>query len=345
MKKKLWFKILVNFVAWWVGVTFIVVTENLLQYWDEPAVKQVIYWNAIVGTAAIIAVFSVCHYYILYVHFFLKRKYIQYVLLCLLFVVIIAALDGVILNGIPDGFKWLIDDFAHTFRIGFLRAAALYTPAAIFYSLIKGNLGLLKRKKELENQQLQSSIAILKSQLDPHFLFNSLNAIYATACSEHARKTSESIEELTGLFRYSLEEAGQQKVPVEKELMFIDKYLHLQKLRLPEQENIKIENHVYWDKQPAQIAPMLLLPFIENAYKYGVSYSHPSEVVIDIKIADGKANVIIRNTDHSGTVQASSTGVGTQNALRRLELQYKGSYEYIVDTQNGMYQVSLRIEL
>lgn len=345
MKKKLFKEILINFLAWWVGVTFIVVTESLLQYWDEPAAKQVIHWNALAGTAAVIAVFSVCHYYILYVHFFQKRKYVQYVLLCLLFLLILAILDGIILYGIFDGFRGLNDNFIFAFRVGFLRGAALYSPAAIFYSLIKGNLGLMKQKKELENQQLQSSIAALQSQLTPHFLFNTLNTIYATAKREQAVRTASSVEELADLFRYSIEEAGEEKVSIEKELSFIDKYIQLQRLRIDNNDKVDIDVNIDWDKQPVQIAPMLLLPFIENAFKYGVSYQAPSRVAITLAVKQGELTADIVNTNHADKVQTPSTGIGKGNALSRLQLQYANKHSFKEEKENGHYKVSLTIQL
>ena len=341
MKKKLWFKILINFAAWWVGLMTIISLETFLQYSQNENYKFNIFTDYITLMAFNVAALSVSHYYILYVRFFQRKKYLQYVLGCIAFLILFVLAAAASFHFILGG----RDKFLESISVVFMQAALIFTPAAIFYSLIKGNLALLKRKKELENQQLQSSIAVLKSQLDPHFLFNSLNVIYATARNEKANKTSESIEELTGLFRYSLEEAGQEKVSIEKELQFIDKYLHLQKLRIPEGEQIKIVNHIQWDKQPVQIAPMLLLPFIENAYKYGISYQHPSEVNIDIRIENGLAKVNIANTNHADKVQTSSTGIGKENALKRLALQYNGRHEYSEQAEEGMYRVSLTIEL
>lgn len=343
--RKLIKEIIINFLVWVVGLFLIIFTITWIEYQDQPDARYYIKYTTIALMCLVLAASSVSHYYLLYLRYFQKGQYAKYVWGILIILIVTIVLDNaIVLAQFKDvkGLRMGIMDGLHS---TIMRNVFFYTPAALFYTLIKANVALRKRRKQLEQQQLESSIAALKSQLDPHFLFNTLNTLYATAQQEQAVKTATSIEELAGLFRYAIQEAGAATVSVEKELAFIDKYLQLQQLRLPQHDHIQIKTHIYWDKMPASIAPMLLLPFIENAFKYGISYKEPSVVDIHIDITNGKLEMKITNTDYYTSGTELSNGIGLTNVTKRLELQYANKYQLEHKRENGRYHVSLTIAL
>lgn len=346
MKGKLIKEIILNFIIWVIAATAIQYTIMYFEYREDVNyhIERFNYTPlTFIPSAILIAVTSVSHYYILYARYFQKGKIGQYIIGILCLLILSVLVDGLLVLSLRRGLEAEIK-YLDVVPVSIMRNAYFVTPAALFYTLLKANVSLRKRRQQLERQQLESNIAALKQQLEPHFLFNTLNTIYATAMQENAGRTAQSIEELSSLFRYSILEAGMITVPIEKELSFIEKYLHLQRLRLSETRLIIVTTNIFWDKRPAEIAPMLLLPFIENAFKYGISYRYPSVVDISIAIKQGTLHADISNTDFSSGHE-KSTGIGLDNTMKKLQLQYAGKYKIQQYTENEMYRVSLSIQL
>ncbi len=220
----------------------------------------------------------------------------------------------------------------------------MFTGYAIAYSLIKGLTWLRLQKVKSEKELISASLSQLRSKIDPHFVFNSLNTAYALSMEENALKTSASIEELSALFRYSLAESTTEHVPIQKELEFIERYIHLHKIRVDESEKIKITTSILWDKTPADIVPMLLVNFIENAFKYGISATKPSFIEIHLSIKNKKLNLIVRNSMHVSN-NVGSNGIGLKNSLERLELLYHDNYTLQEKEEETMHEIILDINL
>lgn len=221
----------------------------------------------------------------------------------------------------------------------------LFTAYAIAYSLIKGLTWLRLQKVKSEKELISASLSQLRSKIDPHFVFNSLNTAYALSMEENALKTSASIEELSALFRYSLTESTMEYVPIQKELEFIERYIHLHKIRVNESEKIKITTSILWDKKPAAIVPMLLVNLIENAFKYGISARDPSFIEIHLSIKNKKLNLIVRNSMHVSN-NVGSNGIGLKNSLERLELLYHDKYTLQEKKEEEtMHEIILNIDL
>ena len=132
---------------------------------------------------------------------------------------------------------------------------------------------------------------------------------------------------------------------MKEELDFIERYIGLQRIRITNKEDIVIETKISWDEKNANIAPMLLLPFIENAFKYGISYEEPSSIRVTITVTGEKLDCQITNTDHSGKNRQPSGGIGIANTVKRLDLQYPGKYHLEQKNENGIYAVSLKLDL
>ena len=215
---------------------------------------------------------------------------------------------------------------------------------AMLYSTIKGLVWFRRQKIESEKKLIESSLSQLRAKINPNFVFNSLRSVYSLSQQENAPKTSQSIEELSALFRYSLKQSTMEKVPLKNELEFIEKYIHLHRIRLDESEKIKVTTSILWDKKSAEIIPMLLINFIENAFKYGISATRPSFIDVLISVENKKLNLIVRNSVH-GNNNADTSGMGLKNSHERLNLLYHDRYTLKQKKDETMHETILNINL
>jgi two-component system LytT family sensor kinase len=201
-----------------------------------------------------------------------------------------------------------------------------------------------KQKKEMENEKLNSELAFLKSQVNPHFLFNILNNICSLA-RKKSDETENSIIKLSQIMRYMLYESRDEKVSLEKEVEYLKNYIELQRLRIS--EKVIINFTVNGNPEKHFIEPMLLIPFVENAFKHGISYVDESSIEIRMEVGNTfihfiVENFIVKKNDESINVES---GIGLKNVIRRLELLYPGRHEISIKDDNLKYLVDLKINL
>ncbi len=196
--------------------------------------------------------------------------------------------------------------------------------------------------KEIANEKLKAELSFLKAQINPHFLFNTLNNIYAlaTARSEH---TAAAVMKLSSIMRYVLTEARNDLVPLEKEIQFTSHYIELQKMRLT--DKTIIEFSVRGEPLGRQIAPLLLLPFVENAFKYGISTREYSPIKILLEIKDDTLYFSICNHKFLNTLLrvSDNTGIGISNTKRRLDLFYEERYSLDIQDKSNEFIVHLKV--
>jgi hypothetical protein len=211
---------------------------------------------------------------------------------------------------------------------GFIRLA---------YSYVRNQ----NEKKTLENANLNAEVNFLKSQINPHFLFNTLNSIYSQAHnrSEH---TEYSILKLSELLRYMLYESGEEKVLLEKDIQYLTNYIALQRLRLS--SKVTINYTVAGSLDAHVIAPLLLISFIENAFKHGISYSHSSVINIHLQVFEETLTLEVTNPVIKFDTFTPG-GLGLKNVTRRLDLLYPGKYWLNTSQENNLYIVNLKINL
>ncbi|NMB99876.1 MAG: histidine kinase, partial [Thermoanaerobaculaceae bacterium] len=149
-----------------------------------------------------------------------------------------------------------------------------------------------KKIKEIQNQKLTAELALLRSQINPHFFFNTLNTIYSLA-SKKSDLTTDAILKLSGLMRYIIYHSEQPFVFLKDEIEYIKNYLDLQKLRF--QKNVNIQFNISGKLANQVIEPMLLLPFIENAFKHGIDYSRACQIVISLEFASDQLILYVEN--------------------------------------------------
>lgn len=199
-----------------------------------------------------------------------------------------------------------------------------------------------QRNKEIANEKLKAELSFLKAQINPHFLFNTLNNIYALA-SAQSEHTAPAVMKLSSIMRYVLTEARNDLVPLEKEIQFTSHYIELQKMRLTDKTSIDFT--VKGDTAGRQIAPLLLLPFVENAFKYGISTRERSPITILLEIQKDSLYFSICNQKHLSTMLrvSDNTGIGISNTRRRLDLFYEDQYALNIEDKSNDYSVKLKI--
>jgi len=200
------------------------------------------------------------------------------------------------------------------------------------------------KRKELENEKLLAELNFLKAQINPHFLFNTLNNLYYLAYTK-SDNTTEVIAKLSQMMRYMIYDSNHGKVPLSKEIEYMQNYISLERLRLNNQIPINFE--LKGDVGNVSIAPLIFITFLENAFKHGVSNSNPSAWVrISIELKDDECIYEVENSKLGDKAEEhEKSGIGLQNVQRRLELSYPGKYKLSSEDLQDRYIVKLNLSL
>lgn len=200
---------------------------------------------------------------------------------------------------------------------------------------------------EQKQQQINSELTYLKAQINPHFFFNTLNNIYSLTNID-IEKAKTALLKLSRMMRYVLYETEKTHTLLSKEIDFIKDFIELMRLRLSSKVNLEIEIPDKFEE--ASIAPMLILPFIENCFKHGVSSQQESKITILLQVDQKKLILITKNCifkSIENTPEGNTSGIGLQNTKRRLDLLYGNSYDLLIEDGNfeNQYHVILKINL
>ncbi len=196
----------------------------------------------------------------------------------------------------------------------------------------------------LEKEKSATELNALKQQVNPHFLFNTLNSLYALGIEEESEKTADGIAKLGILMRYNLNDAQKEFISLNKEMDYIKKYVELQELRITPNNKLRI-NLVKGNLDNYQIAPLLLIPFIENAFKYGISTTEETFTELTIDMHKGWLVMELVNSVVAQQHKAASNGIGLSNTRKRLTALYPQQYELIIEETPSEFEVHLEINL
>ncbi len=201
-----------------------------------------------------------------------------------------------------------------------------------------------KLKADMVNQNQASELSLLRSQLNPHFLFNTLNNIYSLVCKK-SDNASEAVMKLSSIMRYALYDSNTDKVLLEKEIDFLKSFIELQQIRL-KTENFS-EFSISGNIEGIMVAPMLFIPFVENAFKHGSKKVISPGVKIELNILKDKINFEVMNflRKNDQINKDSFGGIGLQNIKRRLELVYKDKHKLEIEKKDDRYFVKLEIDI
>ncbi len=274
------------------------------------------------------------NYYYLIPRFYQKRQYIFFTLLTLsCFCLITAVPKAIIPDVVPlarSGWRALLGNINHNlFRF-------------LFVLVLSMMLRLRDQWRSAREGKTSAELAFLKAQIQPHFLYNTLNTIYALVIEESPH-TAGAITRLSGMMRYVTDEASMEDVPLANEISYIESYITLQELRFG--TTVGISSIVNGDPDGYRIPPMLLIPFIENAFKHGINPEEDSGIVVRINISNDILRLNVRNRLVHSRPERGSSGKGLSNTKARLALLYPGRYELQTSADDGVYAVYLSLTL
>jgi sensor histidine kinase YesM len=327
--EKLWSKQVFRHIIYWLcAYGFIYLT---VFFWDSPSLAFKI--STILILPAPIPVYL--HFYVQQ-KFFKQRRYLLYVLSFIIIVIvsafIIEALFSIIIN----------EPGSHTSGIA---TAIFYIVITTGFKYYRDGVKQQILLQAVEFKQVETELALLKSQVNPHFFFNTLNNLYALSLDK-SDLVPEVILKISDLMRYVLDSSKKKTVQLSEEIHFLESYVELEKLRLSGEANIQIS--VSGNINGKKIAPMLLAPLVENSFKHGLSASVKDGFIHMNFISDGNDfQFIIENHKLTPTQQEQncSSKMGLENMKRRLELLYPESHQLIIEENEMMYKVKLEIRL
>lgn len=216
------------------------------------------------------------------------------------------------------------------------------TGVAIAFKLFRLQASSKEREKNLIKEKLETELKFLRNQTNPHFLFNTLNNIYALA-RKKSDKTPEVVMKLSELLSFMLYESGKDVITITEEIKMIEDYIDLQRIRYSDRLSIQFDREI--DNDAQLIAPLLLLPLVENAFKHGVSETRfDSFINIDIRLNDGQLAFSIKNTIENGKPKSGNNNIGLPNIKRQLELMYT-EHEMLIQNDGKTFNVNITINL
>ncbi len=278
-------------------------------------------------------------YYLIIPSFISKNQIILNIVYSVLYILIFSLLWSIIykITGRADSFGAAV--MIYKSSLGHSILSLLY---AVVLRLSVDWFNRYSIQKQLEKENTIAELALLRSQINPHFLFNTLNNINSFSQQDPV-KTSFAIIKLSEIMRYMLYDAANESVPLEKEIDHINNIIALQKLRFKEKDFVRFE--IEGDTGNIIIPPMLFLPFIENAFKHGSS-NHKDAIVIKLVIKGDEMNFICKNRikELTRTEIKQHSGIGIKNIKRRLELSYRDNYELHIFEKDRSYNVELNIK-
>lgn len=289
------------------------------------------------------AVLVYTNIYYLIPKFLAKNKFLQYFIALGIFILMITPLKMMALY-----LKFSGDEFMQT---NLLKQQSLIFLSNFFvggistiYSIINDWAKQVREKQELENQTMVSELKFLRSQINPHFLFNTLNNLYALTLKK-SDQAPEIVLKLSEMMRYMLYECNESKVLISKEINYIRNYLDLERIR--HRKKVKINFELEGTVQHQKIAPLLLITFIENCFKHGIKNSITTGFVnLKIRLEGDDLYFTVENSKPSGLPNMEhkrAGGIGLVNVRRRLELLYPKVHDLIIEDSPNSYKVELHI--
>lgn len=237
-----------------------------------------------------------------------------------------------------DDVPWqaVLDMRARTIRLLFFIDISFSVMLALVIELGRQRI----EQQAVETEKNKARLALYKSQINPHFMFNTLNTLYGLFIT-NSDKTAEVFIKFTDIIKYMYANAEREKISIMEEIKYLREYIDLHTLRLGEQTKVVFNCHI--DDNSVQIPPMILITFVENAFKYGVSSTDSSQIEIYALVERGC--LVFKTKNRIFTRNSGSEGIGIENCRKRLELHYADRFELEREEADGLYNVMLKIEL
>ena len=341
--------ILIHLSIWILGFIAIKIYDFLaVSYFDY---REYTYFSLVFGTIINALIFYGNSQFLLPKTLRKKLKLSGYLLIILIAVVVLSILEGItdylfnkFLNPFWDNIntELSIEYFDFTLFINFL---FLLISFGYGFTLQWYNNEIQKRKLMQDN--IQTELNMLKTQIEPHFLFNTLNNIFGIAQKNKESAVANSISKLADIMRYLTYETKESKVHISREIEYLKNYIELQKLRFSQDDKIKIKFSTDGNFENVSIEQLILLPLVENAFKHGISLQNETEIIIDLKIDKNTLDFQVKNTINpvKNKIPKSDSGVGLENLKKRLDLLYPQKHQIIKRKKQNYFEVLLTLEI
>lgn len=335
---------LLHLSFWFVYISFLLFTISYRQRRNEE-----FDWEALITFVSVQMVFTMIIAYLNYFYFlprFLKSKKIWRYLAEFLVPFAIVITIRVYLQ------RYMVDGYTHREWYFYSSLYIVQTISITLFIVIF--VGMLRfavewfeleaRKKAVENEKLMAELNFLKAQINPHFLFNTLNNLYYLVYTKSDNATI-VIDKLSKMMRYMIYDSNHPKVQLNKEIEYMQNYIDLERLRL--NNEIPIRFQIEGDVNGAMIAPLVFITFLENAFKHGVSSNKPGAWVdVHIQLNGKECVYTVENSKVGSSPNANGkSGIGLQNVHRRLELSYPNQFDLRTEDLHDRYKVELKITL
>lgn len=291
----------------------------------------------------LLLVFFYINYLYFLPRFYFKGKKILFIACIALSYAIITFLPALLIHGSAPFHPPLLplpDAPVHT-------VIPMLQNGSIFNFLLVFTLGFLlkinKRLEYIQNEKLKSEVSYLRAQIKPHFLFNTLNSIYALTL-EKSDSAPEAVLKLSSMMRYVVTESSRESVSLDKEIEYIKNYISLQQLRMD--GSLPLSFIITGSPIGKSISPLVLIPFIENAFKYGINAEEDSAIAINIDISDNGIDLIIKNNKVNIQItEDEKTANGIENTRQRLAYLYPNKHKLLIFDKETTFTVNLSINL
>ena len=283
---------------------------------------------------------------ILIPHLLYKKKYVLFAVIYVSMIVGSSILKLTVLSEIMNVSNFSVfDDFKRRIYDNVIPHFLLVSMGAAF-KLLSDYVTTQRRLAEITKEKAQSELQFLKSQINPHFLFNSLNSVYFLIDKSN-KDARESLHKFSEMLRYQLYECGGEKIGIEKEIKYLEDYVDLQRLR--KDEKYKVDFSCGNDVKGFDIEPLLLIPFVENSFKHLSHFGNGkmNEINIDVQRQNGEFRFSVANTvDYSSKQNKEPVGgIGLRNVQRRLELLYPEKHDLKVTKSDGWFRIDLKLKI
>jgi len=296
-------------------------------------IKDYFSWLTVIGITAVVVYTNL---YILFPKFFFSKKYKIY-LVCITSITSLGAISLRLIFASANSY-FSISLFQHFLNLSLF---------VVITSSIKFSREFFRKQDQVikaENENLKSELSLLKTQVNPHFLFNTLNNLYGLILQNQNHEAAEITLKLSDLMRYMLESSKTDKTSLNREILFIKDYLALEKIRLAQKADIRFELTT-WDKD-IFIAPLLFVPLVENAFKHGLqTISERSFAWFSLAVQDNELFFEAQNSIGKNLDDQVKSGTGLDNLRKRLDLIYPEKYQLEVEKNENIFKVTLLITL
>lgn len=330
-------------IVFWFFYGFTLVFPLVFSY--KPIIPEYIYW--FVGSTVVMQLLNFYVFYTLITPFFIKKQKFKFWSIALSFVLLFPVLRFYIVDYI-----YIHSDFPAkniNYETGLLvhefLSTVFITGFAIFIKVFIDWQKNQRAKADLLNQNQASELSMLRNQINPHFLFNTLNNIYYLVYQQN-RAAPSAVMKLSEIMRYMLYDSNSEEVTLDKEIEYIEGFIELQNLRTKDKDFVQFD--VEGNPEGIMVSPMIFIPFIENAYKHGSKKAKPPGIIINMKIDNNHLLFYIKNSLTKRIDKQNKDeigGIGLSNVKRRLQLLYPKRHILTIDETKDTFIVKLTLEI